>query len=61
MRKHLVKCPQCGKQVVWDASSPFRPFCSERCKTNDLSHWAQESYRIPESEDPQENEKPGPS
>ncbi|HLP81223.1 MAG TPA: DNA gyrase inhibitor YacG [Nitrosomonas sp.] len=58
MHKHIVKCPQCAKQVVWDSSSPFRPFCSERCKINDLSQWAQESYRIPESGNDQEDEKP---
>ncbi|MEK7844559.1 MAG: DNA gyrase inhibitor YacG, partial [Pseudomonadota bacterium] len=37
----------------------FRPFCSERCKTNDLSQWAQESYRIPESEKNLEDKDPG--
>lgn len=41
-----VKCPTCGKAVVWDATSPYRPFCSERCKTTDLGAWAAERYRI---------------
>jgi len=50
MQQHIVNCPQCGKKVVWETTNRFRPFCSERCKTNDLSQWAQESYRIPESE-----------
>ncbi|MDO8334502.1 MAG: DNA gyrase inhibitor YacG [Nitrosomonas sp.] len=50
MQQHIVNCPQCGKKVVWETTNCFRPFCSERCKTNDLSQWAQESYRIPESE-----------
>ena len=49
MQQHIVNCPQCGKKVVWEPANRFRPFCSERCKTNDLSQWAQESYRIPES------------
>lgn len=54
MQQHarIVNCPQCGKQVVWEPNNRFRPFCSERCKINDLSQWAQESYRIPESTDP---------
>lgn len=51
MHQRLVKCPQCDKKVVWEAASRYRPFCSERCKTNDLSQWAQESYRIPVSEE----------
>ncbi|MBS0425555.1 MAG: DNA gyrase inhibitor YacG [Proteobacteria bacterium] len=56
MQRRTVNCPQCGKKVVWEPTSPFRPFCSEQCKINDLSQWAQESYRIPESEkDPQDN------
>lgn len=41
-----VKCPTCGKTVVWDANSRYRPFCSERCKTIDLGAWADERYRI---------------
>lgn len=50
MQQHIINCPQCGKKVVWEKTNHFRPFCSERCKTRDLSQWAQESYRIPESE-----------
>jgi endogenous inhibitor of DNA gyrase (YacG/DUF329 family) len=44
-----VNCPQCSKKVIWDSSSPFRPFCSERCKQIDLGAWAEESYIIPGS------------
>jgi len=51
MVQQAVNCPQCGKKVLWDATHPFRPFCSERCKTIDLSLWAKESYRIAESEE----------
>ena len=46
----VVACPQCGKEVVWNSDSHFRPFCSERCKLIDLGQWANEDYRIPESE-----------
>ena len=49
MAARVVACPQCGKNVVWDASSPWRPFCSERCRLIDLGAWASESYRIPVS------------
>ena len=41
-----VPCPQCQKAVVWQASSEFRPFCSERCKLLDLGEWADESNKI---------------
>jgi endogenous inhibitor of DNA gyrase (YacG/DUF329 family) len=43
-------CPTCRKRVVW-AQSPFRPFCSERCKILDLGRWLDEEYRIPVAED----------
>ncbi len=26
--------------------SPFRPFCSERCRMVDLGAWATEQYRV---------------
>lgn len=42
-----VSCPQCGARVEWTQASPFRPFCSQRCKLIDLGAWASESYRIP--------------
>ncbi len=41
----LVKCPICRKETEWEGN-PFRPFCSERCKTIDLAGWASEEYRI---------------
>ena len=42
-----VKCPTCRREIVYDAGSPFRPFCSERCRLIDLGAWSQESFRIP--------------
>ncbi|MCI5850262.1 MAG: DNA gyrase inhibitor YacG [Sutterellaceae bacterium] len=41
-----VKCPICGKEVVWGPQSPYRPFCSERCRMIDLGEWASNAYRI---------------
>ncbi len=35
-----VKCPTCGKEVVYDQSNPFRPFCSQRCRLIELGAWA---------------------
>lgn len=42
----VVKCPTCGDAVVWSSASPYRPFCSERCKNVDLGAWASERYTI---------------
>jgi endogenous inhibitor of DNA gyrase (YacG/DUF329 family) len=47
-KKPVVACPQCGEEVEWSENSPFRPFCSERCKLIDLGQWANESYRVPD-------------
>jgi endogenous inhibitor of DNA gyrase (YacG/DUF329 family) len=52
----IVSCPQCKKEVPWNNDSPYRPFCSERCKLIDLGQWATESYRIPQSESNSEDE-----
>ncbi len=51
-KKPVVACPQCGKEVVWGPESPYRPFCSERCKLIDLGQWANENYRITQDEPP---------
>lgn len=37
-------CPTCGAIVTADTET--FPFCSERCRTMDLSRWASEDYRI---------------
>jgi uncharacterized protein len=42
-----VACPTCGARVAWRSENRFRPFCSERCKVNDLGAWANEEYRVP--------------
>ncbi len=46
-----VDCPTCGEKVEWAEKNTFRPFCSLRCKHNDLSAWATEQYVIPASTD----------
>ena len=56
-----VACPSCGKSVEWGPQSPYRPFCSGRCKTMDLGAWASEKYRVPvvEDKDRPEEAEPG--
>lgn len=41
-----IKCPVCGAETKLKGN-PYRPFCSERCKTTDLGAWADEEYSIP--------------
>jgi uncharacterized protein len=40
-------CPECGKP----SHREHYPFCSDRCRTLDLSRWLNGSYAIPVSED----------
>jgi uncharacterized protein len=42
----VVSCPRCSKPVVWGPGSPWRPFCSERCRMIDLGDWLDENHRI---------------
>ena len=44
-----VKCPICGTKTKL-SKNPYRPFCSERCKTIDLGSWADEKYSMPGEE-----------
>ena len=61
----LVACPTCGAAAAYDPANPWRPFCSERCRSIDLGAWASESYRIPLRESdpdaPRPDEGEGPS
>ena len=57
MKQTVVNCPQCDDIVEWNETSRFRPFCSERCKLQDLGQWATESYRIPDKEQKIKEEK----
>jgi endogenous inhibitor of DNA gyrase (YacG/DUF329 family) len=45
-----VKCPTCGRSIEWSDQSPFRPFCSERCRVIDLGAWLTEKHAIPDTE-----------
>ncbi len=49
----MVACPSCGGKTPYDPNNPYRPFCSERCKLIDLGQWANEQYRIPETDPPE--------
>ncbi|HEY9064742.1 MAG TPA: DNA gyrase inhibitor YacG [Burkholderiaceae bacterium] len=42
----IVRCPGCGGPSVYAASNAYRPFCSARCRLQDLSAWASEQYAV---------------
>ncbi len=52
MSARTVPCPTCRRPVEWSPESPWRPFCSERCKLVDLGAWVSESRAIPGEEIP---------
>ncbi len=54
-----VSCPSCGEPALFDPSNPWRPFCSERCRSVDLGAWASERFRVP-AEAPTDDETPAP-
>lgn len=37
----------CREEIELRPDNPDFPFCSERCRMQDLGHWLSESYRIP--------------
>jgi endogenous inhibitor of DNA gyrase (YacG/DUF329 family) len=51
-----VKCPTCRREIDW-ANSPFRPFCSERCRMIDLGAWLTEQRSIPADSAPLESDQ----
>lgn len=57
MNMTVVKCPTCGKDVVWGEVSPYRPFCCKRCQLIDLGEWADEEKRIPSNNELNESEE----
>jgi len=50
LKTRLFNCPICKKKS--ERGSPDFPFCSDRCRTLDLAHWADGSYSIPSEETP---------
>lgn len=48
-----VACPHCGAQALFAPANPWRPFCSERCRTADLGAWASERFRVPAEAPPE--------
>jgi uncharacterized protein len=45
-------CVFCGRQP---AQPPWEPFCSERCKLQDLAKWIDGRYHVPAEPIPEED------
>ena len=63
MAPPVVPCPTCNRSVEWTDASPWRPFCSERCRLIDLGAWISEQRGIPgegapDADTPPEQEEP---
>jgi hypothetical protein len=55
-----VPCPTCKRPAVYSERNPWRPFCSERCRSADLGAWASERFRVPAAA-PTEDDSTPPS
>jgi len=47
-----ARCKMCGTPLPPSNKPGASPFCSERCRLNDLSKWFGENYRIPTNQAP---------
>jgi endogenous inhibitor of DNA gyrase (YacG/DUF329 family) len=45
------KCPMCRTPVELRSKNEYFPFCSKRCKMQDLGKWLNEEYTMPMTPD----------
>jgi endogenous inhibitor of DNA gyrase (YacG/DUF329 family) len=41
-----IKCPKCGIDTIYSKENTNRPFCSKRCKNDDVIAWANGDNKI---------------
>ena len=41
-----MKCPKCGTDTIYSKENKSRPFCSARCKNDDIIAWASGENKI---------------
>lgn len=46
------ECKMCGTPLASSSDPKKNPFCSERCRLQDLSKWFGENYRIASHQTP---------
>ena len=54
------RCPICKKPTNSEVHAEF-PFCSERCKLQDLGNWASEKYVVSEPIFSEDDDEPSDS
>jgi endogenous inhibitor of DNA gyrase (YacG/DUF329 family) len=47
----MSQCSICQRPVAPRTENKAFPFCSPRCKTIDLGHWVDQTYRVPDEAD----------
>ena len=50
----MVRCPVCKGDSIYSSTNPYRPFCSERCKSFDFGAWANEEFKVAADTPPDE-------
>ena len=50
-----MKCLYCKKEFTTNEKFFFKPFCSERCRSLDLSNWLNEKNVISSNLDSEDN------
>jgi endogenous inhibitor of DNA gyrase (YacG/DUF329 family) len=53
-----VPCPSCRRPAQFGEANPWRPFCSERCRSVDLGAWASERFRVAAEAPPDDDSTP---
>ncbi len=51
-----IKCPNCGRLREWSTQNPWRPFCSERCRSIDLGEWFNENRVMNDDQGPENSD-----
>ncbi len=53
-----VVCPGCKGPSLFGPGNPWRPFCSQRCRSADLGAWASEQFRVPAQAPTEDESRP---
>ena len=56
-----VPCPSCKGPALFSPGNPWRPFCSQRCRSADLGAWANEQFRVPAQAPTEDESRPSES
>jgi endogenous inhibitor of DNA gyrase (YacG/DUF329 family) len=57
-KRRKPKCALCREPIELRPDNEHFPFCSERCRMQDLGKWLDEDYRIPMTQSGTERKLP---